>query len=434
MDKLTEARNRINAVDAQMAPLFEERMRAVEDVIAYKIENGLPIFDAAREEAVITRGCERIENEGYRPYYADFLRGMMRVSKAYQQSLVSSCDAGTALQQIYVDLKPKGYTVYMGRGDFLRLAEFADVNCKVLILTDDGVPAQYAEAVKKQCPQSWIMTVVQGEGSKSFATLEAVCARLLELKFGRKDMLIAVGGGVIGDLGGFAASMYMRGIRFINMPTTVLSQVDSSIGGKTAINVNGVKNSVGAFYQPELVVADPDVLKTLDKRQVSNGLVEALKAGLIADEKLFSLFEETDVYSRLDEIIYRSVVVKKNVVEQDEKETGLRRILNFGHTIGHGVESVYGLSGLLHGESVAVGMLPMITDDILRERTRACLKKIEVNPDLPYDADAVFEAMTRDKKAHGDSISVICVEKAGGAQICEVKTESLKSLLKGETQ
>lgn len=433
MDKLSEARQKINGIDAQIAPLFEERMRAVEDVIAYKKENGLPIFDAAREDAVVERGCARIRNGVYRPYYADFLRGMMRVSKAYQQSLVSSDDMKGTAKRVYVDLKPKGYTVYMGRGDFMRLPEFTDIGCKVLILTDDGVPPQYAKAVKAQCPQSWIMTVPQGEGSKSFATLEAVCSRMLELKFGRKDMLIAVGGGVIGDLGGFAAASYMRGIRFVNMPTTVLSQVDSSIGGKTAINVNGVKNSVGAFYQPELVVADPAVLETLDERQINNGLVEALKAGLIADEKLFHLFEETDVYDSLDEIIYRSVLVKKNVVEQDEKETGLRKILNFGHTVGHGVESVYGLSGLLHGESVAVGMLPMITDSVLRERARACLKKINVDPDMPYDADAVFEAITRDKKTHGDAISVICVNRAGEAEIRDVKTASLMNVLKGET-
>lgn len=335
--------------------------------------------------------------------------------------------------ELRVDLKPKGYSVFLGRGDFSRLSSFMDLNCKILILTDSGVPVEHVQRVKAQCPNAWVMTVEQGEGSKSFATLEAVCSRLLELKFGRKDMLIAVGGGVVGDLGGFAASCYMRGIRFVNMPTTVLSQVDSSIGGKTAVNLNGVKNSIGAFYQPQLVVADPEVLKTLPERQINNGLVEALKSGLIGDAELFRLFEETDVYSHLDEIIRRSVEVKKYVVEQDEKEMGLRKTLNFGHTIGHGVESVYGLSGLLHGESVAVGMLPMITNDALRERVRACLKKIHVDPDMPYDADEVYEAMTRDKKAHGDAISIICVDHPGEAEIREVKTASLKKLLKGET-
>ena len=239
---------------------------------------------------------------------------------------------------------------------------------------------------------------------------------------------------IIGDLGGFAAACYMRGIRFVNMPTTSLSQIDSSIGGKTAINLDGVKNSIGAFYQPELVVADPDVLSTLPRRHLNNGLVEAVKAGLIGDAALFSLFEETDVYSRIDEIIYRSLCVKKRVVEQDEKETGLRKTLNFGHTIGHGVESVYGLSGLLHGESVAVGMLPMIGNSALRERVRKVFKKIEVNPDMPYDPDAVYEAVTRDKKTHGDAISIICVDEPGKAEIREVKTASLYALLKGQEQ
>lgn len=336
--------------------------------------------------------------------------------------------------ELQLNLKPKGYSVFLGRGDFSNLSCFTDLNGKVLILTDDGVPERHVKTVAAQCGNATVMTVHQGEGAKSFPVFEDICRKLLSLKFGRRDLLIAVGGGVIGDLGGFAASCYMRGIRFINMPTTSLSQIDSSIGGKTAINLNGVKNSIGTFYQPELVVADPDVLSTLPRRHLNNGLVEAVKAGLIGDAALFSLFEQTDVYSHIDEIIYRSLCVKKRVVEQDEKESGLRKILNFGHTIGHGVESVYGLSGLLHGESVAVGMLPMIGNEALRERVRAVLKKIDVNPDMPYDPDAVYEAITRDKKTHGDTISIICVNRPGEAEIREVKTASLRTLLKGQEQ
>lgn len=336
--------------------------------------------------------------------------------------------------ELQLNLKPKGYSVFLGRGDFSNLSCFTDLNGKVLILTDDGVPERHVKTVAAQCENVSVMTVHQGEGAKSFPVFEDICRKLLSLKFGRRDLLIAVGGGVIGDLGGFAASCYMRGIRFINMPTTSLSQIDSSIGGKTAINLNGVKNSIGTFYQPELVVADPDVLSTLPRRHLNNGLVEAVKAGLIGDAALFSLFEQTDVYSHIDEIIYRSLCVKKRVVEQDEKESGLRKILNFGHTIGHGVESVYGLSGLLHGESVAVGMLPMIGNEALRERVRAVLKKIDVNPDMPYDPDAVYEAITRDKKTYGDSISIICVNRPGEAEIREVKTASLRTLLKGQEQ
>ena len=144
---------------------------------------------------------------------------------------------------------------------------------------------------------------------------------------------------MVGDLAGFAASAYMRGIDFYNIPTTLLSQIDSSIGGKTAINFGGVKNIVGAFYQPKKVLIDPDLLKTLPPRQISNGLAEAIKVGLTSDEKLFDIFENGEIGSRLDEIIVRALTVKKNVVEQDEKEAGLRRILNFGHTVGHGIES-----------------------------------------------------------------------------------------------
>lgn len=336
--------------------------------------------------------------------------------------------------ELHLDLKTKGYPVFLDRGAFSHFSRFINLNSKVLILTDDGIPECHVKTASAQCEHAAVLTVKQGEGAKSFPVFEDICKKLLDLKFGRNDLLIAVGGGVIGDLGGFSASCYMRGIRFVNMPTTSLSQIDSSIGGKTAINLNGVKNAVGSFYQPEAVVADPDVLSTLPTRHLNNGLVEAVKAGLIGDAALFSLFENTDVYSHIDEIIHRSLLVKKRVVEQDEKEQGLRKTLNFGHTIGHGVESVYGLSGLLHGESVAVGMLPMIDDPTLRERVRAVLKKIGVDPDLSYDADAVYEATTRDKKTHGNSISIIRVNHPGEAQICEVETASLKPLLRRNAQ
>lgn len=165
-------------------------------------------------------------------------------------------------------------------------------------------------------------------------------------------------GGVVGDLAGFAAAQLYAGRYVHQRPTTTLSQIDSSIGGKTAINLAGTKNTVGAFYQPSLVVADPDTLKSLPERHFINGLAEAVKAGLIADEGLFELFETEDAHEKIEEIVYRSLVMKKNVVERDEREAGLRATLNFGHTLGHAIESANHLGGLYHGECVALGMLP----------------------------------------------------------------------------
>ena len=260
---------------------------------------------------------------------------------------------------IRMELGDSSYDIVLERGCLKKAGELLNLDRKVFILTDDGVPAQYAETVAGQCREPHIHTVAHGEGSKSFAVLEELLTQMLELGFTRGDCVCSVGGGVVGDLGGFTAACYMRGIDFYNIPTTILSQVDSSIGGKTAVNLGGVKNIVGAFWQPRKVLIDPDTLDTLSDRQKSSGLAEAVKAGLIADPVLFAMFEDYAAGGApldLEKVIAASLMVKKNVVEQDERESGVRKILNFGHTIGHGIESV---TGLLHGECVAMGMIPM---------------------------------------------------------------------------
>jgi 3-dehydroquinate synthase len=217
---------------------------------------------------------------------------------------------------------------------------------------------------------------------------------------------------VVGDLAGFAASAYMRGIDFYNIPTTLLSQIDASIGGKTAVNFGGIKNIVGAFYQPKGVLIDPDLLMTLPERQISNGLAEAIKVALTSDEALFDIFENRDVASNLDEIIIRALTVKKNVVEQDEREAGLRKILNFGHTVGHGIESGAGMSDLYHGECVALGMIPMCGEAV-RPRLIAVLKKCGLYRDMAYDWDRIAAAAFHDKKADGGSVTVTTVSEVG---------------------
>jgi len=217
---------------------------------------------------------------------------------------------------------------------------------------------------------------------------------------------------VVGDLTGFTAASFMRGIDFYNIPTTVLSQVDSSIGGKTAVNLAGIKNIVGAFYQPKRVIIDTNVLKTLPERQISSGLAEALKMSLTSDRELFDIFENGDIKSNLDEIIYRSVLIKKDVVEKDEKETGLRRILNFGHTIGHAIESEEELNGLYHGECVALGMIPMCSKD-LRPRVVNILKKLSLPVELDFSIDSALSALSHDKKGENEGVNVTLVENPG---------------------
>jgi 3-dehydroquinate synthase len=225
---------------------------------------------------------------------------------------------------------------------------------------------------------------------------------------------VAVGGGVVGDMAGFAAAIFMRGIDFYNIPTTVLSQVDSSIGGKTAIDFMGYKNLVGAFYQPKKVVIDSETLKTLPQRQISNGLAESVKMALTSDAELFKIFENSDIYKDevIDEIIYRSLLIKKDVVEKDEREGGLRKILNFGHTLAHAIESINEMEKYYHGECVAIGMLPMCSDDI-KPRLTSVLEKLNLPTGLEGTSEELINACKHDKKAFGNNITIVTVNKIG---------------------
>lgn len=261
-----------------------------------------------------------------------------------------------------------------------------------------------------------------GEESKNGSVFLDLVNFLAENKLTRTDMLVALGGGVVGDLAGFAAACFMRGIDFYNIPTTILSQVDSSVGGKVAIDLDQIKNCVGAFHQPKAVLIDPQVLNTLPQRQIANGLAEAVKMAVNFDESLLSLLEQEDALSQIDQIIAASLKIKAAVVKADEKEAGLRRVLNFGHTIGHGIETA---TGLYHGECVALGMLPMCSD-ALRPRVKAILEKLNLPTTCTADPEAVWQAMSHDKKLSGDTITVVYAEKAGSFQLQSIPMEDLK--------
>lgn len=335
---------------------------------------------------------------------------------------------GVSFMVIPVKTSQWDYEIIIEKNSIKKAGEYLNLNRKVLVVTDEGVPSDYAKTIASFCRDAVIKTVPQGEASKSFKTLEELELLMLNNKFSRSDCVVAVGGGVVGDLSGFAASCYMRGIDFYNIPTTVLSQVDSSIGGKTAINLGAVKNIVGAFYPPKKVIIDVELLKTLPQRQISNGLAEAVKMALTSDRELFEIFENENVYDMLELIIEKSLQIKRKVVEADEKEAGLRKILNFGHTIGHGIESFKGLSNLYHGECVALGMLPMCSDEV-RQRLIPVLEKLSLPTKIKIDAQEVSEAMTHDKKAKGDSVSVVTVEKIGEFVLSDVPVSNLSQKL-----
>ena len=318
--------------------------------------------------------------------------------------------------EIIAELGKNSYTVTIQRGALAKAGAYMKLDRKVLVVTDSGVPAVYARTVAGCCKTPVIVTIPQGEGSKNIKNFESLLRTMLQNGFTRTDCVVAVGGGVVGDLAGFVAACFMRGVDFYNIPTTVLSQVDSSIGGKVAIDLDNIKNCVGAFHQPKAVLIDPDVLSTLPPRHISGGLAEAVKMAVTFDEGLLSRFETEDAFACIDEIIAASLRIKAQVVKEDEKEAGLRRVLNFGHTIGHGIETAAGLDTLYHGECVALGMLPMCSD-ALRPRVKAILEKLNLPTVCRVDPQAVWQAMSHDKKLSGDTITVVYSEKAGSFRL-----------------
>ena len=323
-----------------------------------------------------------------------------------------------------MNLGDNSYPIFVGAGSLGKANEYFNLDRKVFIITDSGVPNCYAKTIENLCKDATIYTIAEGEGSKSLATLEEVLLAMSEAELDRSDCVIAVGGGVVGDLGGFAASVYMRGIDFYNVPTTLLSQVDSSVGGKTAVNLGGIKNVIGSFKQPKAVLIDVDVLATLPKRHMANGLCEAIKMAATCNAALFERLERSDkddIYNNIEEIVIEALKIKKTIVEEDEKESGLRRILNFGHTLGHGIESNENLSNLYHGECVALGMLPVAFDEA-RDRLSALLKKVDLPTGYMGDIDAAIKHVSHDKKCKGSNVSVILCEKIGA---CKIKSMSI---------
>lgn len=329
--------------------------------------------------------------------------------------------------KLIVNLNEKSYPILIQRNGLDLLEEYINTNRKIAIITDTGVPEKWIQKVKKHCPNSFVCTFPQGEASKSLTTYEVLQKELIEHNMTRKDAVIAVGGGVVGDLAGFVAATYMRGIDFYNIPTTVLSQVDSSVGGKVAVDMGSYKNIIGAFYQPKAVIIDPNVLSTLPVRHQNNGLVEALKMGLILEADLVEEFEKETL--DIEKIITRSIDLKRIIVEQDEKEAGLRSILNFGHTIGHAIESAYGLNTYLHGECVGMGMLYFIEDPSLKERVLNIYKRLNLPAVPEYDISVLMDYIRKDKKNSAKGITIITVPSIGKYSIKTMSYDEIKAIL-----
>lgn len=313
---------------------------------------------------------------------------------------------------------------------------------KIALITDDTVDALYAAPLQQALTGAGYENVKfvfpNGEASKNLDTVRDVYAFLSENEITRRDLILALGGGVAGDLAGYAAATWLRGVDFIQIPTTLLAMVDSSVGGKTGVDIPQGKNLVGAFWQPKLVICDPDTLKTLPADMAACGMAEVIKYGAIMDEALFETLQRAPAPDDLDEIICRCIEHKKTVVEQDERDTGLRQILNFGHTFGHAIEK-YTHFGVAHGQGVAIGMVMLtaacekagITPQGTAKRIAQCCER----NGLPTATDAPLDALCAlclgDKKRSGKSLTLVTLEKIGKAALYPIPADKLPAFMEG---
>ncbi len=334
------------------------------------------------------------------------------------------------MEILTVNSKIKNYNILLGDNILGELNKNMSTTSRKVIITDENIYHLGLTDKLKIDNLCDIIVIPPSEKSKNIEVVCKIITKLTEINLNRNDYLIAFGGGVVGDITGFVASIYMRGINFIQIPTTLLSMVDSSVGGKTGINFSNYKNNVGSFYNPELVIIDTTLLETLNKRQFNCGLAEIIKMGLIKNEEIIKILEVYDIEKRLKELIKLSIIGKIEVIEIDEKESGLRKILNFGHTIGHGIESYYNFDGILHGEAVAIGMIKMIEDEKIKIRLKYILNKFDFNFNINYDENKVLNLIVHDKKVvSDDEIDIILLKEIGQAYIKRVSFFSLRKYL-----
>ena len=340
-----------------------------------------------------------------------------------------------------INLKEKSYRIYIKRGILNCIGEKLEDIYKgknVVVITDYNVEKLYLNVLKKSLLDSGfevnVISIEPGEKSKTLDVLKNVYRDLCKFNIRRNDIIISFGGGVVGDLGGFAAATYLRGIKYIQVPTSILAQVDSSIGGKVAVDLPWGKNLVGNFYHPDVVFIDPDVLSSLKRRFFSDGMSEVIKYGFIRDKSILKALDSyssrEDVLANIEDIIYKCCSIKKQVVEIDEMDLGSRMILNFGHTLGHAIEGYFLESEekttLLHGEAIAVGMIlesyislqkGLISEEEYRE-IKAVIKDIYDDVILEEkDIDPILELLIHDKKNEYGLIQFALIEGIGKIKI-----------------
>ena len=352
------------------------------------------------------------------------------------------------MEVVNVDLGARAYPIYVGAGCLGELgARLAETRCgaRVAVVTNTTVADLYLGRVMTSLGDARFdaatIHVPDGEEHKNLAWLAFVYDKLIDVGVERDGAVLALGGGVVGDIAGFAAATYLRGIPCVQVPTTLLAQVDSSIGGKTGINHAAGKNLIGAFAQPRFVLADVDTLRTLPKRELTSGLAEVIKYGIILDPALFTLLEEQlPAVQRLDRelmtrIVRTSCTLKALVVGEDETESGYRAILNFGHTIGHAIESLTEYKQFLHGEAIAIGMVAAarissrlgFCSDADVQRIHRIIQRYGLPTEIPDDlrGPTLALAMRTDKKARGGNVNFVCIEGLGKTRLARLSCDDI---------
>ena len=344
---------------------------------------------------------------------------------------------------VRVNLPKKEYDIFIGKGlfDKCEIVESFVKGKKVCIVSDSNVFPLYGKKVEKLIENAggevFSLVVEAGENAKSFKNLEYLAREIIKRDFTRSDVIVALGGGVVGDLTAFCASVVLRGVKLLQMPTSLLSQVDSSVGGKTGVDLAQGKNLVGAFHQPIGVLIDPDTLNTLPDRFIADGMAEVIKYGCIKDAAFFENLESVDALSHIEDVIETCVSIKRDVVSRDEREAGERVLLNFGHTLGHAIEKIYNFTGITHGMAVAVGMVLIsragekqgITPSGTADRIAALCEKYG----LPTSDSASFadmaEAAMGDKKTAGSSINLVLLKGIGESVIYPLPLDGLEDFI-----
>ena len=353
------------------------------------------------------------------------------------------------MEKIHVDLGKHAYDIEIGAGLLptvgAKVAALVPKAQRAVIVSDSNVAPLYGEILQRSLNEAGlpatIVTFEAGEQSKNMQVLSQVLEQIAKSGLTRSDVLVTLGGGVVGDLGGFAAASFMRGIAFVQVPTSLLSQIDSSVGGKVAVDLKAGKNLAGAFYQPKGVFIDTNLLSTLPVRFLHDGLAEAIKYGCIQDANLFEKIagyaDDSELLADIDSVVATCCAIKARIVEEDEFDTGLRGILNFGHTLGHAVEQHYAYGEYTHGEGVAIGMYQItkrteemgMTPAGTAEKIAEVLKKYNLPIEAGVEKSLLIDTMAKDKKKSGNTITLIVLDELGNGRLHKINWQEVPNYL-----